>query len=67
MKIKKYDIFNLVINEENKECKIVLGNNLIDTCVNEENAKQKINKKSWTYILRVIIVIVKKVIEEEKK
>lgn len=67
MKIEKYEIFHLVTNEDTKQCKIVLGNNLIDTCKNKEKAIQKINKKSWAMLLRVIVIIVKSITEKKEE
>lgn len=67
MKIENYKIFNIVINEENGETKVVLGNNLIDTLPNEKKAKSKIDKKPWEYILKVIIIVVNNILKMEEK
>lgn len=69
MKIEKYKIFHLAIDEENKKCEIILGNNLIDTLPNKDKAISKIDKKPWDYIFKLIVIVVNNIIKqnEEKK
>ena len=67
MKIKQYKIFNLAINEENGETKIILGNNLIDTLQSEDKAKSKIDKKPWDYILKLIIIVVNNILKQKEE
>lgn len=67
MKIKNYKIFTLAINEENNQCQVVLSNNLIDTLESEDKAKNKIDKKPWDYIFKLIIIVVNNVINQKEK
>lgn len=67
MKIEKYNIFTLVTNEENNQCKVALGNNLIDTLSNKEKAKTKIDKKPWEYIFKLIVIVVNNIINKQQE